>query len=345
MKKEKTLEPKWETLQHNGILFPPPFESQGIKIKINGQPVSLTIDQEEMVYQWAKKKDTPYVQDKVFQKNFTDDFAKTLNSKFKKLQYSDIDFSQAYKLVDKEMDKKAMMSKEEKKKIAAKRKELREKLKEEYGRAIIDGNQVEVGNYMAEPPGIFIGRGDHPMRGKWKPRVTAEDVILNLGKGVEEPKGNWKKIVNDQESMWLASWMDELTQKRKYVWLSDSAGIKQDRDKAKYDKAKDLAKSIDRQAVRGRPAARQVRPGPDCPDPGCRHRRDRSARRFGRRSRLSPAGDQRLGRISVGLPHRRHGRVRWASGSSFSAIRGNRIQEWWDYAMGEGRARCSERSG
>jgi len=40
--------------------------------------------------------------------------------------------------------------------------------------------------------------------------------------------------------------MDELTQKRKYVWLSDSAGIKQERDKAKYDKAMKLAKSIEK---------------------------------------------------------------------------------------------------
>ena len=29
-------------------------------------------------------------------------------------------------------------------------------------------------------PGIFIGRGEHPLRGKWKPRVTAKDVTLNL---------------------------------------------------------------------------------------------------------------------------------------------------------------------
>ena len=52
------------------------------------------------------------------------------------------------------------MTKEEKKSIAAKRKELREKLKSKYGVAIMDGKEVEVGNYMAEPPGIFIGRGE-----------------------------------------------------------------------------------------------------------------------------------------------------------------------------------------
>jgi len=237
---------KWKTLQHNGILFPPLFESQGIKLKIKGENVPLDLNQEEMVYQWAKKKDTPYAQDKVFQKNFTADFAKTLPSKFKNISYEDIDFSNAYKLVDKEKDLKEMMTKEEKKALAVKRKELREQLKEKFGKAIIDGNEVEVANYMAEPPGIFIGRGEHPIRGKWKPRVTAKDVTLNLGKEAKVPEGDWGKIVHDRESTWLAVWTDYLTQKRKYVWLSDSAGIKQDRDKAKYEKAVNLSKDIEK---------------------------------------------------------------------------------------------------
>ena len=237
---------KWKTLQHNGILFPPEYEAQGIKIKIKGESVNLDVNQEEMVYQWAKKKDTPYAQDKVFQKNFTADFAKTLDSKFKKISYEDIDFSAAFKVVDKEKDLKEMMSKEEKKKIALKRKELREELKSKYGFAIMDGKEVEVGNYMAEPPGIFIGRGEHPIRGKWKPRVTAKDVTLNLGKEAKVPEGKWGKIIHDKDSMWLASWMDFLTQKRKYVWLADSSGLKQDRDKAKYEKAVNLANEIDK---------------------------------------------------------------------------------------------------
>ncbi len=235
---------KWKKLQHNGILFPPAYEKQGIKIKINGDTVDLDINQEEMVYQWAKKKDTPYTQDKVFQKNFTADFAKTLDSKFKKISYENIDFSSAFKIIDKEKDIKEMMTKDERKDIAVKRKELREKLKAKYGIAIMDGKEVEVGNYMAEPPGIFIGRGEHPLRGKWKPPVTSKDVTLNLGKEAKVPEGKWKKIIHDKDSMWLASWMDFLTQKRKYVWLADSSGLKQDRDKAKYEKAVKLANEI-----------------------------------------------------------------------------------------------------
>ena len=237
---------KWKTLQHNGILFPPDFESKGIKIKIKGESVDLDLLQEEMIYQWAKKKDTPYAQDKVFQKNFVSDFAKTFNGKYKNLELPDIDFSNPFKLIDKEKDAKELLTKEEKKALAAKRKELREEMKVTYGMAIMDEKEVEVANYMAEPPGIFIGRGEHPMRGKWKPKVSSKDVTLNLGKQAKVPPGSWGKIVHDKDSMWMASWTDVLTQKRKYVWLADTAGIKQDRDKAKYDKAKKLADEIDK---------------------------------------------------------------------------------------------------
>ena len=235
---------EWKTLQHNGILFPPPYETRGISIIIRGKNVSLNIDQEEMVYQWAKKKDTPYAQDSVFQKNFTADFARTLNPEFRDITYEDLDFSQAYGIVDKEKVLKEMMTKEEKKELAIKRKQVREELKDKYGKAWMDGNEVEVANYMAEPPGIFIGRGEHPLRGKWKPRITQKDVILNLGEEATVPEGQWKKISHETKSMWLASWEDYLTKKKKYVWLADTAGPKQDRDKAKYERAVELAVQI-----------------------------------------------------------------------------------------------------
>jgi len=237
---------KWKTLKHNGILFPPAFESQGIKIKIKGEKIDIDLLQEEMIYQWAKKKDTPYVQDKVFQKNFVADFAKTLPDNFKKISLSDIDFSEANKVVDREIDVKERLTKEQKKSNTIKRKKLREEMKEKYGKAIMDGKEVEVGNYMAEPPGIFIGRGEHPIRGRWKQRVTKKDVTLNLGKKEKVPPGVWKEIIHEQDFMWLASWMDVLTQKRKYVWLADTAGLKQERDQAKYDKAVKLASGIEK---------------------------------------------------------------------------------------------------
>ena len=243
---------KWKTLQHNGIIFPPDFESKGIKIKIKGESIAPDLIQEEMIYQWAKKKDAPkpgmtekYVEDPIFQKNFVSDFAQTLKGKFNNLQYTDIDFSKAYKLVDKEKEEKELLTKEDKKALAIKRKKIREEMKAKYGRGVIDGKEVEIGNYMAEPPGIFMGRGEHPMRGRYKPRVTSKDVTLNLGREAKVPEGKWGKIVHDRDSMWIASWMDILTEKRKYVWLADTAGIKQERDQAKYDKAKNLSREIE----------------------------------------------------------------------------------------------------
>lgn len=237
---------KWKTLRHNGIIFPPEYESKGFTITVRNKTIQPNLIQEEMAYQWAKKKDTQYAQDETFQRNFTKDFAGELGGEYDKLKYNEIDFSEAYRIVDMEKDRKDAMTKEERKELATKRKEMREQLKARYGRAAIDGREVEVGNYMAEPPGIFIGRGDHPLRGRWKPRVTARDVTLNMSRRAPRPEGNWKKVVANRDATWLARWTDHLTKKEKYVWLADTAKLKQDMDKAKYVKAEMLADGIDK---------------------------------------------------------------------------------------------------
>lgn len=234
---------KWKTLRHNGVLFPPEYSPQGIKFGIKSRDVELTPLQEEMVYQWAKKKDTPYVQDGVFRKNFVADFAATFKPKIK-FAYKDLDFADAYALVDREKEAKLLMTKEERKELAARRKAVREELKEKYGSATVDGKRVELGNYMVEPPGIFIGRGKHPLRGKWKPRIDIGDVTLNMDKKARAPRGKWAGVAHENDSVWVAKWTDRLTGKVKYVWLADTADLKQEMDKAKYEKAAVLAERI-----------------------------------------------------------------------------------------------------
>ncbi len=234
---------KWKTLRHNGVLFPPEYTPQRIKFRIKGREVKLTILQEEMVYQWAKKKDTPYVQDSVFRKNFVADFAATFKPKIR-FAYKDLDFADAYTLVDREKEAKLLMTKEERKELAARRKAVREELKEKYGSATVDGKRVELGNYMVEPPGIFIGRGKHPLRGRWKPRIEIGDVTLNMDEKARAPPGKWAGVVHENDSVWVAKWTDRLTGKVKYVWLADTADLKQEMDKAKYEKAAVLAEKI-----------------------------------------------------------------------------------------------------
>ena len=234
---------KWKTLRHNGVLFPPEYIPQGIKLKIKGKHTPLTPLQEEMAYQWTKKKDTPYVQDAVFRKNFVADFAATFKPKIK-FTFKDLDFTDFNDMVERERDAKLMMTKEERRELAARRKAIREEMKGMYGSALIDGKSVELGNYMVEPPGIFIGRGEHPLRGRWKPRINADDVTLNLDKKAKVPPGKWGSVEHQDDSVWVAKWTDKLTGKTKYVWLADTADLKQEMDRAKYEKATVLAEHI-----------------------------------------------------------------------------------------------------
>ena len=245
---EKTL--KWKTLEHNGVAFPPDHILKGLSIKIKNERIALNHEQEEIVYAWAKKKDTHYIKDAIFQNNFLKDFKKILPNRFQNTNNIDeIDFSEAFTLVDDELklkirekEKIQNLSREDKKKLIDKKKQERERLKNFYGRAYVDGLEVEVANWLVEPPGLFMGRGLHPLRGRWKPRVTPQDVVLNLGEDAPVPEGAWKNIVHDHSSTWLATWTEKLTDKRKYVWLHDSAFLRQNIDKEKYDKAKNLEK-------------------------------------------------------------------------------------------------------
>ena len=227
----------WKTLSHNGVNFPDLYQPEGLHISVKGTQVGLAPLAEEMAYNLAKKKDTPYVQDPVFTANFMGDFATQLPPWCRGVKFKEVDFYELYRKVDAEKAAKESMTKDQRRGLAAARKERREELKSNYGKAILDGKEVDFANYMVEPPGLFMGRGKHPLRGKWKPRVQASDVILNLGEGATVPLGNWKEVVHDHSSMWMAKWIDKLTDKEKYVWLHESTPIQQSRSRAKYDNA------------------------------------------------------------------------------------------------------------
>ncbi|HZD82191.1 MAG TPA: DNA topoisomerase I [Nitrososphaeraceae archaeon] len=245
---------KWNTLEHKGIAFPPEYQPRGISITICGERLMLNPDQEELVHAWAKKKDTHYVQDPVFQSNFLNDFKKLLPEKFQNINsIKEINFSEAYKLVEEEkkikeaeIERIRILPSEEKRKLYSSKKAEREKLRSIYGKAIVDGIEVDIANWLVEPPGLFMGRGQHPLRGKWKPRIRPQDVSLNLGENAPVPEGTWQNIVHDHSSTWLATWMEKLTGKRKYVWLHDSSALRQNNDREKYEKAKKLERHIDK---------------------------------------------------------------------------------------------------
>jgi len=232
-----------EQLIHNGILVPPDPPYYKLTLTIRGERRELEPRQEEMAIAWARKIGTEYVQDSGFCKNFMRDFSKELGVK-PPLSVGEVDFHPALEIVQAERLAKEQLTPEERKALAAQRKAAREQLKEQYGHATVNGERVELGNYIAEPSSIFMGRGKHPLRGKWKQGARQSDITLNLGPDAPRPEGDWAEIIWQPESLWVARWEDKLTGKLKYVWLSDTAPVKQEREAHKFDKAEALEQNI-----------------------------------------------------------------------------------------------------
>ena len=260
------------SLKHNGV-YVPLYDCKGFSVKIQGQTIKLSPKSEQMAIAWIRKaQSTVSPPDRVFQKNFMREFIEELKEENPSVawlssfssefamnlenndfvspsgsQYSTfagIDFSEVAQYLEKEKARKLNLTQGEKKQQAAERKAQRGALKEKFGVAFVDEAKLEIANWTAEPSCLFAGRGDHPRRGKWKEGPREEDVILNLSPGSPRPPGNWKAIVWEPDKMYVAKWEDKLTGKFKYVWFSDSAFLKQNREKEKFKKAEKLGKYI-----------------------------------------------------------------------------------------------------
>jgi len=236
---------KLKRLIHNGVLIPDPYPVQGFTITFRRSPIKLTPLQEEMAVRFAQKFGTPYAEDQKFRSNFMHDFAKALGLK-EKMIVEDFDWTPITKWIETERARKANMSKEEKKRLAEARKKIREERKARYGWATVDGAKMEIANYAVEPPGIFMGRGKHPMRGKWKPAVTTNDVTLNLSPDAPTPSGEWAGREWRPDELWVARWTDKLSGKVKYVWFHDATPMKQERVQEKFDLANEVESRIDK---------------------------------------------------------------------------------------------------
>ncbi|KAL1841115.1 hypothetical protein VTJ49DRAFT_7393 [Mycothermus thermophilus] len=250
---------KWTTLEHNGVLFPPPYQPlpKNVKLYYDGKPVNLHVEAEEVAtFFGSMLHSTQNVENPVFQKNFFNDFkeildktggAKDMNgnpvdiTEFKKLDFTKI--FEHYKAIS---DAKKARPAAEKKAEKAER----EKLEAPYMYCKWDGRKEKVGNFRVEPPGLFRGRGEHPKTGKVKKRVMPEQVTINIGKGAkvpDPPPGHkWKAVQHDNKATWLAMWQENVNGNYKYVMLAANSTIKGQSDFKKFEKARELKKHIDR---------------------------------------------------------------------------------------------------
>ncbi len=238
---------KWITLLHNGVLFPPEYEYQNYPVFVCGKEYRLSAPAEEVAVMWAQKLETPYVKDKVFQKNFWMDFKLLLPKELQETKFpDDWDLTKIYLLLQKKKEEKKLKTKEERE-LEKKEKDT---LKDAFGFATINGQKVPLANYMVEPPGLFMGRGKHPYRGRVKSRVYPEQITLNMSKNAPyppAPKGHkWLRIVENKNALWTAMWVDSLTGKQKRVLFSPVSFVRQGADQKKFSKAIILAKNFDK---------------------------------------------------------------------------------------------------
>ncbi|OWB57734.1 hypothetical protein B5S28_g3703 [[Candida] boidinii] len=246
-------EVKWESLEHNGVVFPPEYEPlpKDIKLIYDGKPVQLPPDAEEVAGFFAAMLESEHAKNPVFQKNFFKDFLEVLKESggckdgTKIEKFENCNFRKMWEYFEMKREEKKSLPPQEKKRI----KKEKEEAEEEYKYCYLNGRKEQVGNFRIEPPGLFRGRGAHPKTGKLKRRVKPEDVVLNLGKDAkipEPPKGhNWGEVKHDNTVAWLAMWRENISNSVKYVRFSQNSSLKGISDFKKFEKARELKNYID----------------------------------------------------------------------------------------------------
>ncbi|KAI9502964.1 putative DNA topoisomerase [Coemansia spiralis] len=240
--------PKWQSLEHSGVLFPPDYEPHGVPLIYKKSSVKLAPPVEEVATFFAAILGTDHAVNKVFQKNFFDDFKEILDQHMPGhpiMEFKHCDFTHIRAHLDEQSSKRKAMTKQEKE--TAKR--LKMAVEDKYSFCMLDGRREKVGNFRIEPPGLFRGRGAHPKTGKLKQRVMPEQVTINIGKDAkipDPPPGHrWGQVCHDNTVTWLAMWKENINGNTKYVFLAAGSSLKGQSDMRKFDKARSLVLHID----------------------------------------------------------------------------------------------------
>ena len=242
---------KWTTLDHAGVMFPPEYEPHRVKMKYEGKPIKLSVEAEEVASFFAAILETDYPKNPTFAANFFKSFLGVLETHpgpdgAKIKAYDKCDFRPIYDHLEIEKAKKKDVTAAQKKLNKAEK----DKVEEPFKFCLLDGRKEKVGNFRVEPPGLFRGRGEHPKTGLLKTRLQPEDITINIGKEAkvpEPPAGhNWKKVVHDNTVTWLATWKENINGNVKYVFLAAGSSLKGQSDLAKFEKARELKKHVDK---------------------------------------------------------------------------------------------------
>ena len=184
-------------LIHEGVNFPPIYIPTGY-ILYNNQKLYLHPLHEEYLVYWYKLKEN-HRQDSVLLKNFVSSLNKVKPNLKKVLLYDDE--------VHKQMTNYSSNFKE---------------CPKVSNKVMYNGNIYETCNYI-EMPGIFIGKGNHPLRGHVKLRIKPKDIIINVSKNASLQRQQWKSISYNKNANYIACWKDNIFKKYKYIYINNKS--------------------------------------------------------------------------------------------------------------------------
>ena len=213
----------WKTLYHNGLYFPYKYVFQNIKVIYNSKEYLINPKLEEALFLFIKSKCKT---DKLFSINFLNSIYKYLPNDLKKI--NSIHELNLKFFINKNIILKSTKTKNDK-----------------YKFCIINGKKEELSKYVPEPAYIFIGRGNHPLRGTFKELIQPKDVIVNISKNATiDNKNQYKQIIHNKSVNWIASWKDIISGKNKYIYPSSHSDIQTICSLKKFNFARSLSKKI-----------------------------------------------------------------------------------------------------
>ena len=110
---------------------------------------------------------------------------------------------------------------------------------EKYKFANINGIKTEVSNFICEPTHIFLGKGNHPLRGSIKFEVAQNDITVNIQKKSQINNRLFKNVIHNNNVAWLAYYKDSLGH-TKYMYPKE----KYEQDYDKFEMARTLKKKL-----------------------------------------------------------------------------------------------------
>jgi DNA topoisomerase-1 len=230
---------RFNFLFSEGPIFPPPYRYKGATLN----SIKLSPIAEERLWKYARYLTTDYWNDPIFQKNMKIEIKAVLPKELHGYDYLPL-MTKMNELQVSQKAAKAARSKEEK----TAEKEAKDKLKEKYGFALVDGEKVPIGAFLIEESGPIITRGKDPRKGAWKHEVLPEDVTLNIV-GCTPPAG-WKgKVESNPKAVYVFKYSqlcgrgDIAMLLNKVTAISKATDLGKKMTAEKYDKATNILTS------------------------------------------------------------------------------------------------------